>query len=56
VNVRRVAALLRELADALDEPKQVRERKRVRAELPVKPSEATMAKVQRSLRKRGIAA
>lgn len=57
MNVKRVASLLRELADAIEQTLPVRPRRRAIAPPPEnKPDEATVARVRRNLRKGGVAA
>lgn len=58
MNVRRVAALLRELAEALEQEEPVKPRKRplVEPKNPPPVSPETMERVQRKLRKAGVAA
>ena len=58
VNARRVAALLRELADAIDEPAPVmpvKRRRLVAVRPPAQmPDAETLAKVQRAVRRLGV--
>jgi hypothetical protein len=56
VNIRRVAALLRELADVLEQPDpQARPKRRPIGPAPVPVSPEAIIKVQRKLRRLGIA-
>lgn len=57
MNVKRVASLLRELADAIEQEAPARPRRRMLAPQPERPpSQDMIAKVRRTLRKQGVAA
>lgn len=57
MNIPRVAAALRELADALEEPARVRPRRKPRAPEPeTQPRPELVAQVRRTVRRKGIAA
>ena len=56
VNIRRVAALLRELAEALEQEQQAKPRRRARVEPTHPPNPDAVAKVRRALRRQGVAA
>ena len=56
VNVRRVAALLRELAEALEQEQPTKPRRRQPVEPTNAPKPDAVAKVRRALRRQGVAA
>lgn len=56
VNIRRVAALLRELAEALEQEQQAKPRRRTRVEPTHPANPEAVAKVRRALRRQGVAA
>jgi hypothetical protein len=56
VNIRRVAALLRELAEALEQEQPAKARRRSSVEPTNPPRPDAVAKVRRALRRQGVAA
>lgn len=56
MNRQRVAALLRELADAIEADEPARPRKRPIVKVDKEPDPEKVAGVRRSLRRRGVAA
>jgi hypothetical protein len=56
VNARRIAALLRELADAFEQEEPKRKRKKHIAAPDVEPTKEAKDAAQRALRKAGVAA
>lgn len=57
MNIRRVAALLRELADAIEQPEPAKKRKARKVDSPAgEPDKATSEAARRALRKAGVAA
>lgn len=55
MNLLRVAALLRELADVLEQPEHVKPKRRPVGPAPAPASPEAIVKVQRKLRRMGIA-
>lgn len=56
MNIRRVASLLRELADAIEQPDTERPRRRPVVRPEGEPSQGKVDEVRRKLRKAGVAA
>lgn len=56
MNIRRVAALLRELAEALEQAQPTKTRRRAPVEPTNPPRPDAVAKVRRALRRQGVAA
>lgn len=56
MNIRRVASLLRELADAIEQPDAERPRRRTVVRPGTEPSQGKVDEVRRKLRKAGVAA
>ena len=57
MNVARIAALLRELADAIERPEPVKKRKARKLEAPAtEPDKETLDSARRALKKAGFAA
>lgn len=56
MNARRIASLLRELADAFEQPEPKRKRRKHVAPPDVEPTKEAKEAAQRALRKAGVAA